>query len=74
MAMVMTPAWTGAGDTLIAEAGMVAVAFRSMEPCDFSTDRAVDKGVDGGLETIVTTTDVKTVMGGPRASLSQHTG
>lgn len=53
---------------------MVAVAFRSMEPCDFSTDRAVDKGVDGGLETIVTTTDVKTVMGGPRASLSQHTG
>ena len=45
-----------------------------MAPCDFSTDRAVDKGVDGGFETIVTTTDVKTVMGGPRASLSQYTG
>ena len=56
----------------MAEAGIVA--FWSREPCDFSTDRAVVMGVTTGLEAIVTTADVSTVMGVPKESLSQHAG
>lgn len=70
MAIVMTPALTGAGATLTAEAGRVA--FWSTAPCDFSTDKAVVIGVATGLEAIVTTSDVWTVIGDPRASLNQR--
>ena len=70
MAIVMTPALTGAGATLIAEAGMVA--FWSTAPCDFSTDKAVVMGVAIGLEATVTTADVNTVIGDPRTSLGQQ--
>ena len=68
--MVMTPVSTGAGATLIAEAGMEA--FCRTEPCDFSTDKAVVIGVATGLEAIVITADFCTVIGDPRTSLCKH--
>lgn len=68
MAIVMTPALTGAGATLMAEAGMVA--FWSTAPCDFSTDKAVVRGVATGLEAMVTTSDVWTVIGDPEVGVS----
>ena len=50
------------------------MACGSVEPCDCSTDRTVVRGVATGLEAMVTTADVRTVMGFPIVSLGQHAG
>ena len=50
------------------------VAFGSTAPSDDSTERAVVKEVATGLEAIVTTADVLTVIVVPRSSLNQRAG